>query len=1039
MGQKLFDGSMMPEYGDGAPVTPAEKGNIDIATNNYASYMKSIGQSMHVYKDGLIHAILPKINPIGQDMSDQQSVRLYKKTGGHLGRFVSKDDAYEYTKWLYKKAREIATYFPDEDIISSSTAQEEDAEFAKEIKQNRRDFEAEVRVGSGIQAKGLGQTLRRVGRSVEKYDPKAIDGDNDGIVQEGTPWVRPALPGSPAISSLRSTSKGSKKASDDTVEVAKAAQRVIRRNEPQVTKKMKDIESASGGFAKLADLDKKFKTLDSFANKIERLKGNFDGDIGVTAVQMNDALRYTFVTDGVDNYSDFVKSALATLRADGSRVTTWNYWGSKDPYSGVNAMIQDPRGFNYEIQFHTKASLAAKKKNEPLYQAFKRETNAAVRKDIYDRMKSNSSGLKQPPNNESIGKSVSRDHQVATFTPELTLLSIRSTRSASNVGKSKLGQSLFPQQGGLPLSKREQGKLERFVEDVWVPAVMAAVEGRDYKSTGYDGPRTAGVLAKAKGMTDDLRQEILAAVVANYKPMMEKGDFSFLAWVPVDRDGSTQWWDKKVSDTLGFPEALKFPLGGHPFVNDKDGNPRPNTIAEMVKALERTLSGALGRKEAQQKAVLFEPEPQWVRAKDGTFLLDTDGNKVPDIDPKTGKQKVIQRRKLALSLDAPAGSDDDSGEFGDTFGTYDDNDPDRANVSIDMGGSGFDQAPSEQGTGGGSGLGSNIAGGTSPEDASTSGRFVQLPNLADNDEAEKAYNNFFNRLKALIRDKNEEVGRKEQLDEDIFQRLNDVSPVLARLLVDRTLGGLLKSEYEERWKGKSGVTQQVIDALYPGGGGITQVNGSDPFRGLDNIFGNSILSDTSKIKEWAGFVAEIRNAFPQAMQENNQQQVKAIAALSKKFNIPDAGIRLLIEGIVQSRGAYAPRGSKPGANTTQVALSTAKELLESGKGKNEVLAAMYEILKGKSPGELTTARMGTIRRDVARALGIKPYELEDGTRVLEGGQLVAWLAERGVDIKSDEPFGVDRRGRLAERFSYKSIALSYDYRDLNEEALPPDW
>ena len=200
-----------------------------------------------------------------------------------------------------------------------------------------------------------------------------------------------------------------------------------------------------------------------------------------------------------------------------------------------------------------------------------------------------------------------------------------------------------------------------------------------------------------------------------------------------------------------------------------------------------------------------------------------------------------------------------------------------------------------------------------------------------------------------------------------------------------------------------------------------------------------MLSDPSKIKEWAGFVAEIRNAFPQAMQENNQQQVKAIAALSKKFNIPDAGIRLLIEGIVKSRGAYAQRGAKPGANTTQMALSTAKELLESGKGKNEVLAAMYEILKGKSPGELTTARMGTIRRDVARALGIKPYELEDGTRVLEGGQLVAWLADRGIDIKSDEPFGVDRRGRLAERFSYKSIALSYDFRDLNEEALPPDW
>lgn len=1031
MGQKLFDGSMMPEYGDGAPVAPAEKGNIDIAANNYASYMKSIGQSMHVYKDGLIHAILPKINPIGQDMSDQQSVRLYKKTGGHLGRFVSEDDAYEYTKWLYKKAREIATYFPDEDIISSSTAQEEDAEFAKEIKQNRRDFEAEVRIGSGIQAKGLGQTLRRVGRSVEKYDPKAIDGDNDGTVQEGTPWARPALPGSPAISSLRSTSKGSEKPSDDTVEVAKAAQRVIRRNEPQVTKKMKDIESASGGFAKLADLDKKFKTLDSFANKIERLKGNFDGDIGATAVQMNDALRYTFVTDGVDNYSDFVKSALAMLRADGSRVTTWNYWGSKDPYSGVNAMIQDPRGFNYEIQFHTKASLAAKKKNEPLYQAFKRETNAAVRKDIYDRMKSNSSGLKQPPNNESIGKSVSRDHQVATFTPELSLLSLRSTRSTSSDGKGNwIGKSLFPPQDALPLSGREKGKLERFVEEVWWPAVAVAIKGQRFEWAGYDGPRGAGKKSRYKTIkTEDLQDSLLEAVAKNLKLMRARGDYSFLAWIPVDKDGSTQWWDKKLSGVYGFPEALKFPLGGHPFSKDKDGNPRLNTIQTMLNALEQTLSGSLGRQEAGQKAALFEPEPQWARAKDGTFLLDADGNKVPDIDPKTGKQRVIQRRKLALSLNVAAGSDDNSGEFGDTFGTYDDNDPERAGVSMSAGEGGFDLASSEEGA----------AEGAASGDASTSGRYVQLPNLADEDEAEKVYKNLFNRIKALIRDRNQEASQKEKLDEDVFQRLDEVSPVLARLLVDRTLGGLMKSEYEDRWKGKIGVTQEVIDALYPDSRGATQVGSSDPVRGLGNLFGNSILSDTSKIKEWAGFVAEIRNAFPQAMQENNQQQVKAIAALSKKFNIPTAGIRLLIEGVVQSRGAYAPRGSKPGANTTQVALSTAKELLESGKGKNEVLAAMYEILKGKSPGELTTARMGTIRRDVARALGIKPYELEDGTRVLEGGQLVAWLADRGIDIKSDEPFGVDRRGRLAERFSYKSIALSYDFRDLNEEALPPDW
>ena len=42
------------------------------------------------------------------------------------------------------------------------------------------------------EVKGLGRTLRR-GAAV--FDPNAWDGDNDGIVQEGTPFERPAIPG----------------------------------------------------------------------------------------------------------------------------------------------------------------------------------------------------------------------------------------------------------------------------------------------------------------------------------------------------------------------------------------------------------------------------------------------------------------------------------------------------------------------------------------------------------------------------------------------------------------------------------------------------------------------------------------------------------------------------------------------------------------------------------------------------------------------------------------------------------------------------
>lgn len=85
MSTKIFDGSMMPDYGDNAPSVPAEKGNIDIAANNYASHFKSPSQAMHVYEDGPVHALIPKINPYGQDMTETQSVRMYKKTGGHFG------------------------------------------------------------------------------------------------------------------------------------------------------------------------------------------------------------------------------------------------------------------------------------------------------------------------------------------------------------------------------------------------------------------------------------------------------------------------------------------------------------------------------------------------------------------------------------------------------------------------------------------------------------------------------------------------------------------------------------------------------------------------------------------------------------------------------------------------------------------------------------------------------------------------------------------------------------------------------------------
>lgn len=87
--------------------------------------------------------------------------------------------------------------------------------------------------------KALGPTLRAV-NSVQIYDPDAIDADGDGLVQDATPWMRPALPSSPIIAGLRSASKSSI-ASQRAVKEAQEFMKFISQHEPELTQIMKDL------------------------------------------------------------------------------------------------------------------------------------------------------------------------------------------------------------------------------------------------------------------------------------------------------------------------------------------------------------------------------------------------------------------------------------------------------------------------------------------------------------------------------------------------------------------------------------------------------------------------------------------------------------------------------------------------------------------------------------------------------------------------------------------------------------------------------
>ena len=79
------------------------------------------------------------------------------------------------------------------------------------------------RIGGGL---GKG---RRAGRAIRRFDPDAWDGDNDGLVQEGTPWERPAIPGvNTNLPGMRHTIKKPKGLPKDTRDRDKPSKRPRR-------------------------------------------------------------------------------------------------------------------------------------------------------------------------------------------------------------------------------------------------------------------------------------------------------------------------------------------------------------------------------------------------------------------------------------------------------------------------------------------------------------------------------------------------------------------------------------------------------------------------------------------------------------------------------------------------------------------------------------------------------------------------------------------------------------------------------------------
>lgn len=144
--------------------------------------------------------------------------------------------------------------------------------------------------------------------------------------------------------------------------------------EPAITRAMKRAAAAASGH--LEGLEHRLKTRASLMRKI-RSRVAADPELTVEEPDIVDALRYTVILDDEPpgSYVIATRRLLAALEDEGHRVVrVKNYWPRGDNYSGVNAVLVTRDRLQWEVQFHTPASVAVRDEWHPSYERLREIT-----------------------------------------------------------------------------------------------------------------------------------------------------------------------------------------------------------------------------------------------------------------------------------------------------------------------------------------------------------------------------------------------------------------------------------------------------------------------------------------------------------------------------------------------------------------------------------------------------------------------------------------------------------------------------------------
>lgn len=163
--------------------------------------------------------------------------------------------------------------------------------------------------------------------------------------------------------------------------------------------------AAAAHGAELAGLQYELKSEDSLTRKIHDRAAQrgpaTDARLDAEARKVNDVLRYTVVVD-MPRYAEVHTAVRTALEAAGHTfVREGNAWAEPErfggAYRGINATFRTADGLDFEVQVHTRESLAMKEELHAMYEEVRDPATPAARvKELQDEMRRRWAGVPVP-------------------------------------------------------------------------------------------------------------------------------------------------------------------------------------------------------------------------------------------------------------------------------------------------------------------------------------------------------------------------------------------------------------------------------------------------------------------------------------------------------------------------------------------------------------------------------------------------------------------------------------------------------------------